>query len=195
MLTCYRLQQFQRGLGGVVAELRPWKATCATRPQSRGAMKGIRFLFHVAARLPALGPQAGRNFGEQPRGDTSSHASGARGGGERVVYTSSVATIACAANGGQADETMRLSQSSALGAYKQSKVADRQSMRHLRGSEPRVRPLAHQAHKPASFRTAGRARRWGRASQRRGRSAARRCLSNNRPRARGSRSCPGNSGR
>ena len=135
MVTCYRLQQFQRGLGGVVAESRPWKATCATRPQSRGAMKGIRFLFHVAARLPALGPQAGRNFGEQPRGDTSSHASGARGGGERVVYTSSVATIACAANGGQADETMRLSQSSALGAYKQSKVADRQSMRHSRGSD------------------------------------------------------------
>jgi dihydroflavonol-4-reductase len=42
---------------------------------------------------------------------------------ERVVYTSSVATIACAANGGQADETMRLSQSSAIGAYKPRKVA------------------------------------------------------------------------
>ena len=44
-------------------------------------------------------------------------------GVERIVYTSSVATIACAANGGQADETMQLSESCAIGAYKQSKVA------------------------------------------------------------------------
>jgi dihydroflavonol-4-reductase len=45
---------------------------------------------------------------------------------ERVVYTSSAATIACAAGGEQADETMRLNASCAIGAYKQSKVAAEQ---------------------------------------------------------------------
>jgi dihydroflavonol-4-reductase len=44
----------------------------------------------------------------------------------RIVYTSSVATIKCAADGGQADETMRQIESCAIGAYKQSKIAAEQ---------------------------------------------------------------------
>ena len=56
-------------------------------------------------------------------------------GVERVVYTSSVATLACAANGGSADETMRLSESCAIGAYKQSKVAADRVVETLIGRE------------------------------------------------------------
>ena len=47
-------------------------------------------------------------------------------GVERIVYTSSVATIKCAADGRQADETMRQIKSCAIGAYKQSKIAAEQ---------------------------------------------------------------------
>jgi dihydroflavonol-4-reductase len=87
------------------------------------AMRGARFLFHVAAdyRLWARNPQEiilNNREGTRLLMQTALAAKV-----ERIVYTSSAATIACAADGGQADETMRLNESCAIGAYKQSKVA------------------------------------------------------------------------
>jgi dihydroflavonol-4-reductase len=78
---------------------------------------GTHFLFHVAAdyRLLARRPEGILVNNRERTGLLMQAALAA--GVERVVYTSSVATIACAANGGQADETMRLSESSAIGAY------------------------------------------------------------------------------
>jgi dihydroflavonol-4-reductase len=46
-----------------------------------------------------------------------------RAGAERVVYTSSVATLATRATGDAADETAPLDEHTAIGAYKRSKVA------------------------------------------------------------------------
>jgi dihydroflavonol-4-reductase len=90
------------------------------------AMAGARFVFHVAAdyRLWARNPQEilwNNREGTRLLMQTALVAEV-----ERIVYTSSAATIACAADGGQADETMRLNQSCAIGAYKQSKVAAEQ---------------------------------------------------------------------
>jgi dihydroflavonol-4-reductase len=90
---------------------------------AKRAMAGVRFLFHAAADY--------RLWARDPEEILRNNCEGTRllmqmalaAGVERIVYTSSVATIACALDGGQADETMRLSQSSAIGAYKQSKVA------------------------------------------------------------------------
>jgi len=87
------------------------------------AMQGARYLFHVAADY--------RLWARRPEEILTNNREGTRllmqkalaAGVERIVYTSSVATIACAAKGGQADETMRINETGAIGAYKQSKVA------------------------------------------------------------------------
>ena len=87
------------------------------------AMAGARYLFHVAAdyRLWARNPE--EILWNNREGTRLLMQKALTAGVERVVYTSSVATIACSADGGQADETMRISESCAIGAYKQSKVA------------------------------------------------------------------------
>jgi dihydroflavonol-4-reductase len=87
------------------------------------AISGSRFLIHVAADY--------RLWDRKPEEILVNNREGTRlliqaalaAGVEHVVCTSSVTTLACAANGGSADETMRLSESCAIGAYKQSKVA------------------------------------------------------------------------
>ena len=90
------------------------------------AMAGARFLFHVAAdyRLLARNPQ--EIMWNNREGTRLLMQTALAADVERIVYTSSAATIACAADGGQADETMRLNESSAIGAYKRSKVAAEQ---------------------------------------------------------------------
>ncbi|MGH6853531.1 MAG: hopanoid-associated sugar epimerase, partial [Methylocella sp.] len=90
------------------------------------AMAGARFLFHVAAdyRLSARDPQ--EIMWNNREGTRLLMQTALAADVERIVYTSSAATIACAADGGPADETMRLSESCAIGAYKQSKVAAEQ---------------------------------------------------------------------
>jgi dihydroflavonol-4-reductase len=90
------------------------------------AMAGARFLFHVAAdyRLWARSPQ--EIMWNNREGTRLLMQTALAADVERIVYTSSAATIACPADGGQADETMRLNQLCAIGAYKQSKVAAEQ---------------------------------------------------------------------
>jgi dihydroflavonol-4-reductase len=87
------------------------------------AMSGVRYLFHVAAdyRLWARNPQ--QILWNNREGTRLLMQTALRHAVERVVYTSSVATLACAANGGPSDETMRLTEACAIGAYKKSKVA------------------------------------------------------------------------
>src|SRR5258706_6290791 len=85
-------------------------------------LDGVRYLFHVAAdyRLWARDPQEIiRNNLEGTRNVMNA----ARiCGTERIVYTSSVATLKPLA-GRAADETSRLEAHEAIGAYKQSKIA------------------------------------------------------------------------
>lgn len=87
------------------------------------AMKGVRYLFHAAAdyRLWARDPdeivrnnrEGTRNVMEAAR---AAHV-------ERIVYTSSVATLLPRDDGGDACETDRAGETAAIGAYKKSKVA------------------------------------------------------------------------
>ena len=87
-----------------------------------GALRDVRFLFHVAAdyRLWARDPmEVYRNNLEGTR--VTMDAARNRGV-EKIVYTSSVATLK-PHSGGVADETARLEESDAVGAYKRSKVA------------------------------------------------------------------------
>jgi dihydroflavonol-4-reductase len=87
------------------------------------AISGTQILFHLAAdyRLWARRPE---ELVQTNREGTRVLMKAALNAGlERVVYTSSVATIALPGCGTPADETMRHTESSAVGAYKRSKVA------------------------------------------------------------------------
>ena len=86
------------------------------------ALKGVRFLFHAAAdyRLWARNPEEiVRNNVE---GTRLLMEEALRVGVERVVYTSSVATLK-PVEGASATEEHRLAEEEAIGAYKRSKVA------------------------------------------------------------------------
>jgi dihydroflavonol-4-reductase len=86
------------------------------------AMAGIRYAFHVAAdyRLWARRPQD--IVQTNVEGTRALMEAALRSGVERVVYTSSVATLKARPGGEPSDETFPLDPSAAVGAYKYSKV-------------------------------------------------------------------------
>src|SRR5262249_51926081 len=87
------------------------------------AMKDTRFVFHVAAdyRLWARDPdEIIRNNRE---GTRHIMEAAREAGAERVVYTSSVATLKPRDDDGEATETDRADMATAIGPYKKSKVA------------------------------------------------------------------------
>jgi dihydroflavonol-4-reductase len=92
------------------------------RAAVRRALQGARFLIHVAAdyRLWARDPE---EIVRTNRDGTAIVMEEARAAGvERIVYTSSVATLALSPDGVPADESRRLAVEDAVGAYKKSKV-------------------------------------------------------------------------
>ena len=88
----------------------------------RRAMAGIRFVFHVAAdyRLWARQPQ--EIVATNVEGTRALMEAALRAGVERIVYTSSVATLKTRADGAPSDEKLPLDPAAAVGAYKYSKV-------------------------------------------------------------------------
>ena len=86
------------------------------------AMNGVRYVVHAAAdyRLWARDPAAIARANVE--GTRNVMEAALRGGVERVVHTSSVATIATRAHGDPADESTPLAEAAAIGAYKRSKV-------------------------------------------------------------------------
>jgi len=89
----------------------------------RPAMAGVRYLFHVAAdyRLWARDPT--EIVANNVNSTRIVMEEALRAGVERVVYTSSVATLAVRMDGTSVDETFPLAEAKAIGAYKRSKVA------------------------------------------------------------------------
>ncbi len=87
------------------------------------AMAGAKFLCHVAAdyRLWAHDPE--EIIRTNREGTRNLMEAALAAGVERIVYTSSVATLAVNGNGTPADENCRLPIDAAIGAYKRSKVA------------------------------------------------------------------------
>jgi dihydroflavonol-4-reductase len=88
----------------------------------RRAMVGIDRLYHVAAdyRLWAKDPE--EIVRNNLRGAEAIMAAALDAGVERIVYTSSVATLGFNADGAPSDETLPLKPEAAIGAYKRSKV-------------------------------------------------------------------------
>jgi dihydroflavonol-4-reductase len=95
----------------------------------RPAMQGARYLFHVAAdyRLWARDPEEiVRNNLQGTRGIMEAAL---EAGVERIVYTSSVATLSL--KDGPSDETRPLTPDAAIGAYKRSKVVAEREVERL----------------------------------------------------------------
>jgi dihydroflavonol-4-reductase len=86
------------------------------------AMTSIRYVFHVAAdyRLWARNPQD--IVRTNVEGTRNLMTAALRAGVERIVHTSSVATLNARPDGKASDETFRLEAQAAVGAYKYSKI-------------------------------------------------------------------------
>jgi dihydroflavonol-4-reductase len=87
------------------------------------ATAGTRHVFHVAAdyRLWARDPR--EIFAANVEGTRNLMEEAMRAGVERVVYTSSVATLGLRGDGAAADESVPLREEQGIGAYKRSKIA------------------------------------------------------------------------
>jgi dihydroflavonol-4-reductase len=87
------------------------------------AMRGVKSVFHIAAdyRLWARDPSEIVRNNVEMTGNVMEAA--LRAGVSRIVYTSSVATLAPTTDGSDSDETRPLTEEAAIGAYKRSKVA------------------------------------------------------------------------
>jgi len=87
------------------------------------AMHGARYVFHVAADYRLWARDKREIYAANVDGTRNIMQEALRAGVERVVYTSSVATLALRPNDEPADETRPLSQDQGIGAYKRSKIA------------------------------------------------------------------------
>ena len=99
------------------------------------AVTGCGALFHVAAdyRLWVRDPRA--MFRANVEGTRALMAAALAAGVERVVYTSSVATLGINASGASADETTPSAYADMIGPYKQSKFLAEAEVRHLVGTQ------------------------------------------------------------
>ena len=75
----------------------------------RAAMAGVRHVFHVAADYRLWARDPGEIFAANVEGTRHVMQEALRAGVERVVYTSSVATLGLRADGSPADESVPLS--------------------------------------------------------------------------------------
>jgi dihydroflavonol-4-reductase len=89
----------------------------------RRAMAGVRYVFHVAADYRLWARNRAEIVANNVEGTRIVMQEALRAGVERVVYTSSVATLGLRADGTAADESVALAVAEGIGAYKRSKVA------------------------------------------------------------------------
>jgi dihydroflavonol-4-reductase len=85
------------------------------------ALRGVRYLMHAAADYRLWSPVPGEIVHTNLEGTRHLMEEALRAGVERIVYTSSVATLDLR-DDGPADESHPLPESKAIGAYKKSKV-------------------------------------------------------------------------
>jgi dihydroflavonol-4-reductase len=99
------------------------------------AAAGARYVFHVAAdyRLWARDPR--EIYATNVEGTRSVMREAIRSGVERIVYTSSVATLGLRHDGAPADEAAPLSEKEGIGAYKRSKIAAERLVEDMVASE------------------------------------------------------------
>ena len=96
----------------------------------RAALDGCSTLYHAAAHYSLWTPDAKEVYAINVDGAVNLFRAALACGVERVVYTSSVATLAASPDGEPVDETRPLALDKAVGHYKRSKIlAEQQAMR------------------------------------------------------------------
>lgn len=96
----------------------------------RAALDGCHTLYHAAAHYSLWTPRADEVYAINVEGTANVLQAALAAGVDRVVYTSSVATLAASPDGTPVDETHLLSLEAAVGHYKRSKIlAEQQAMR------------------------------------------------------------------
>jgi dihydroflavonol-4-reductase len=88
----------------------------------RAALRGVRYLFHVAADYRLWAPDPAEIERANLEGTEATMRAALAEGVERIVYTSSVATLKVTSAGHSVDETAPLAAEQAIGVYKRSKV-------------------------------------------------------------------------
>jgi|SRR5215470_3766304 len=87
------------------------------------ALAGIRYVFHVAADYRLWARDPSEILATNVEGTRNLMEEAMRAGVERVVHTSSVATLGLRADGTSADESVPLREEQGIGTYKRSKIA------------------------------------------------------------------------
>ncbi len=100
----------------------------------RSAMEGARYVFHVAADYRLWAPDPAEILRTNVEGTRVVMEAAGEAGAERIVYTSSVATLKLRDCGELADETMPLAEGEAIGAYKRSKIAAERLVEQMIGN-------------------------------------------------------------
>lgn len=88
----------------------------------RQAVRGARYVFHIAADYRLWAPDPNEIIKTNVEGTRAVMTAALTNGVDRIVYTSSVATLRPSNDGVPVDETSPLSEADAIGAYKRSKV-------------------------------------------------------------------------
>lgn len=86
------------------------------------AMRDVRYVFHVAADYRLWAPDPNEIIQTNVEGTRAVMEAALANGVERIVYTSSVATLRPSQDGTAVDEGSPLDEADAIGAYKKSKV-------------------------------------------------------------------------
>lgn len=95
----------------------------------QSALQGCQTLYHAAADYRLWTPQVDEVYAINVDGTVNLFRAALECGLQRVVYTSSVATLAASADGTPVDETHPLPLEAAVGHYKRSKIlAEKQAM-------------------------------------------------------------------
>ena len=120
-------------LGGLALEVCQGDLTDAE--SIRAAVAGCRYVFHVAAEYRLWHPRPACIYAANVDGTRNVMRAALAEGVERVVYTSSVATLGLCADGSPADEDTPTSLAQMIGHYKRSKFMAEQDVLHLAREE------------------------------------------------------------
>ena len=101
----------------------------------RAALRGVRYLFHVAADYRLWAPDPAEIERANLEGTQATMRAALKEGVERIVYTSSVATLKVTSAGHSADETAPLTAEQAIGVYKRSKVLAERAVERMIANE------------------------------------------------------------
>ncbi len=98
------------------------------------ATSGARYVFHLAADYRLWAPDPEEIMRANLEGTRVVMEAARAVGVERIVYTSSVATLKLRQDGSPADETTPLSENQGIGAYKRSKIAAERLVERMIGN-------------------------------------------------------------